>query len=51
MSCLGYLSSNKNQTIIDWLVANSNHPMTYYLMTAILPTRTASTLEALSLSL
>lgn len=36
ISRLGYLSSNEIKTIVDWLAANSNHPMTYYLLTAIL---------------
>lgn len=32
---LGYILSNEIKLIVDWLAANSNHPMVYYMLTAI----------------
>ena len=36
ISRLGYLGVNEIRSIVDWLSLNSNHPMTYYLLTAVL---------------
>ncbi|PPQ71980.1 hypothetical protein CVT26_007136 [Gymnopilus dilepis] len=32
---LGYISPNEVKRIVDWLSTNSNHPMTYYLLTVL----------------
>ncbi|CAA7262620.1 unnamed protein product [Cyclocybe aegerita] len=36
ISRLGYLGSNELKLAVEWLANNSNHPMTYYLLTAVL---------------
>ncbi|KAJ3509906.1 hypothetical protein NLJ89_g4967 [Agrocybe chaxingu] len=36
ISRLGYLGSNELKLVIEWLSNNSNHPMTSYLLTAVL---------------
>jgi nuclear pore complex protein Nup205 len=33
---LGYLSSHEIEQMVEWLSANSNHAMTYYILTALL---------------
>ncbi|KAF8188670.1 nucleoporin Nup186/Nup192/Nup205 [Pholiota molesta] len=35
-SRLGYLTPNEIKLIVEWLSTNSNHPMAYYMMTAVL---------------
>ncbi|KAF8878281.1 nucleoporin Nup186/Nup192/Nup205 [Gymnopilus junonius] len=32
---IGFISPNEVKRIVDWLASSSNHPMTYYLLTAV----------------